>query len=70
MARSCEDLRGKEDDPKNPFLFSNFVKKDKAVGASAKVWNNFDSSNESIDHAPFPQFVGRPPLHLLPDVPS
>ncbi len=57
MAHSCEDLSGKED-AKNPFLFSNFVKKGKKVDKGAKVWNNFDSSNESIDHAPFPDLVG------------
>eukprot|EP00794_Sanderia_malayensis_P018836 gene18836-20732_t len=53
MARSCDDLSGKAEQ-KNPFLFSNFIKKGREDGESAKVWNNFDSSNESIDHAPFP----------------
>ena len=53
MAQSCEDLT-EDKTEKNPFLFSNFLKKDKDVSISAEVWSNFDSSNESINHAPFP----------------
>ena len=53
MARSCEDLRTGEAES-NPFLFSNFMKKDSTDNVAAQVWKNFDSSNESVDHAPFP----------------
>lgn len=53
MARSCEDLRTGETES-NPFLFSNFMKKDSTDNVAAQVWKNFDSSNESVDHAPFP----------------
>ena len=53
MARSCEDLRTGEAES-NPFLFSNFMKKDSTDNIAAQVWKNFDSSNESVDHAPFP----------------
>ena len=57
MARSCEDLRpnNTSDTDSNPFLFSNFLKKETVVTETAQVWKHFDSSNESVDRAPFPE---------------
>ena len=55
MARSCEDLTTKQSEPdNNPFLFSNFLKKETNEVETAQVWKTFDSSNESVDQAPFP----------------
>ncbi|XP_065064275.1 uncharacterized protein LOC135690606 isoform X1 [Rhopilema esculentum] len=55
MARSCEDLTSSQSEPdNNPFLFSNFLKKEPSEVETAQVWKTFDSSNESVDQAPFP----------------
>ena len=56
MARSCEDLRTNSlsDADSNPFLFSNFLKKETVTTETAQVWKHFDSSTESVDHVPFP----------------
>ena len=56
MAHSCEDIRNDcpAESDTNPFLFSNFLKKDTIDKRTAQVWKNFDSSNESLDNAPFP----------------
>ena len=56
MARSCEDLRNNDppDLENNPFLFSTFLKKEAIVNETSPVWKTFDSSSESVDHAPFP----------------
>ena len=57
MARSCEDLRTSKlsEADSNPFLFSNFLKKETVHTETAQVWKHFDSSTESVDHAPFPE---------------